>query len=146
MTRSPMPIDYKSPSASPGREAFSLPAFIAASFPAVTLLIVCLFVTPKFKAVLADFGVDLPIYSRLCLAVSDWVALGWGWIFLLLTPPLLAFLWPLLTDRREPAESRVVRWLVVWLIAGLGSTLIVLIAAILLFVPMLGLFTSVSGK
>jgi type II secretory pathway component PulF len=85
------------------RAALSYPALLAVVAGAA-VLVMMLFVVPRFAAMLSELGGTLPLSTRFLLGVSS-AAVGWWWLFLLLLLGAIAGVRAWLADR-----ERVERW------------------------------------
>lgn len=85
------------------RTALSYPALLAV-IASAAVLVLMLFVVPRFAAMLQELGGTLPFSTRLLLGVSS-VALHWWWLFALLFVGTIAGVRAWLADR-----ERVERW------------------------------------
>ena len=85
------------------RAALSYPALLAV-IASAAVLVLMLFVVPRFAAMLQELGGTLPFSTRLLLGVSS-VAVHWWWLFALLLVGAIAGVRAWLADR-----ERVERW------------------------------------
>jgi len=53
---------------------------------------IMVYVVPKFKTIFADMGFDLPAVTQTLLKISDWIAVQYGWAYILGVPFGLFFL------------------------------------------------------
>src|SRR5688572_7688938 len=72
-------------------------------YPAVVITIAVLIVTmimivviPKFEDIFTDFGLKLPLPTRILLAISRWFAKQYGWAYILFSPFILTGLFKLI--------------------------------------------------
>jgi general secretion pathway protein F len=74
----------------------------------ISLVVLLVFVIPEFRPIFEDAGAELPMTTRIVIAVSDF-AVEWGWMF------LIGMLFALLVLRRysmsEAGRLRLDRWL-----------------------------------
>ena len=136
-------VDYIAPTAIPRRQVFSVMAFLVVGIPIVCLLLVMIFVIPKFEAIFADFGTRLPAITQFLIDVAR-ICARFGWLPAALFPLAAGFVFPLFVqpDLRH-AHARVLIALLLVLVMLLATLLILIIA---LFMPMLSLIQNISGK
>jgi type IV pilus assembly protein PilC len=72
-------------------------------YPAVVITIavgvvtmIMIFVIPKFESIFKDFHLDLPLPTRMLLAMSKWFAEDFGWMYLIFAPIIFVMVWRLI--------------------------------------------------
>jgi type II secretory pathway component PulF len=121
----PQPPPFRSPPAPPRRMG-GLVLLALSSFHVLAILVVMVWVAPKYFAVFASVGTDLPRLSVLCLKVSLFLRTNWPVVVPLgaaavVVPPLLPFLRP---GRANVVIGHVLFW-------STGLAVLLLAAAIL---------------
>ncbi|HWE02707.1 MAG TPA: type II secretion system F family protein [Tepidisphaeraceae bacterium] len=100
-------------------------------YPAVVITIavgvvsmIMIFVIPKFKTIFLDFHLELPMPTKVLLAMSEWFATQYGWAYVLFSPIIFLLIWRLIRmgdGGRFATDVIVLKVPVLGLIIGKGS-------------------------
>ena len=66
------------------------------SFAVLIVVGMMLFVIPKFKEIFTGMGAKLPGITKMLLGMSDWIAHGYGWLYILASPFVIYLLFKLI--------------------------------------------------
>ena len=114
---------------------FSVAAFMSVFTVMSVLLVIFIFVIPKFETIFNDFGTKLPWITTIVLDIGRFMRTPLGWVVGALVAGGIAA-----TAAFVPIPRR---WL--WLLMITTLALIIIALALALFLPMLHLIDSISG-
>jgi hypothetical protein len=137
-------IDYLTPDRRP-KPFTSINLTIGLSVIVTAVLIIAVFVLPRFDQIFMDFRCQLPLPTRLVMRFSRWCNGGFGWALLLSIPIVV----PIVITQlfwRPPKREESARRKTLLVSIVIGTVVLILIGTVLvLFLPTIPLIESVGA-
>jgi hypothetical protein len=138
------PLDYAPPPTS-SSAITSIPLTIGLAIPTALVCILGVFVLPRMEMIFRDFKTQLPVATKIALAIGRWIASDFGWLLIWALPALVPIL---VTQVVPPDRSRLPRPVAMLLgvhIAWPLCALVVVAFVAGVFGPLWSLIQSVNG-